>query len=115
MSFTKREWSLRCRQTPIDVCDQVISGGEDGTVRMWNIDDGRCSMCLEGESAKFNNVQSCRIACDQGPSLAVYASDTIGKIWMWDYRTGLTHTEFYRWISSVLFPSRRSHPNCTGT
>jgi len=66
----------------------VISGGDDGTVRMWSIEDGRCTLSLEGESEKFNNVQSCQIDRGRDTFIAVYASDTRGKIWMWDYGTG---------------------------
>mmetsp|Transcript_28137 Transcript_28137/g.91224 ORF Transcript_28137/g.91224 Transcript_28137/m.91224 type:complete len:156 (+) Transcript_28137:155-622(+) len=55
---------------------------------MWSIEDGRCTLSLEGESEKFNNVQSCQIDRGRDTFIAVYASDTRGKIWMWDYGTG---------------------------
>ncbi|MFF5173291.1 DUF4062 domain-containing protein [Micromonospora sp. NPDC000089] len=62
----------------------AVSGGDDGTVRVWDLRTGRCDNTLDGHSAA---VRGCAIAPD-GTWILSASDDHTCR--MWDSRTGQT-------------------------
>ena len=68
--------------------DRLLTGSEDKTVRLWDIQTGRCVRLLNGCSAGIYQVK-----VDPSGQYAVGA-DAMGIIHMWDLGTGKKVTEF---------------------
>lgn len=61
---------------------KVASAGDDGTVRVWNVEDGRLLFALEGHDGSVSSVAF-------SPDGKLIASgDVFGKILIWDASTG---------------------------
>ncbi|KAF9347819.1 hypothetical protein BGX26_000736, partial [Mortierella sp. AD094] len=66
---------------------QIACGGDDKTVRLWNVETGNCIHTLQGHSKKVTKV----IYSPKGDQIA--SGDDDGTILLWDTRTGnCTHT-----------------------
>ncbi|KAL3938630.1 MAG: hypothetical protein SGARI_001670 [Bacillariaceae sp.] len=68
-------------------CNYILTGGEDKTVRMWDIQTGRCVRLLNGCPSGIYKVD-----IDPSGQYAVGADD-LGTVHLWDLATGKKITE----------------------
>ena len=69
-------------------CNLIVTGSDDKTVRMWDIQSGNCVRLLSGCSAGVNNVK----VSPSGQFVA--GSDYNGTVHIWDIRNGRKLHEF---------------------
>lgn len=56
----------------------VVTGSEDGTVRIWSTETGECLRQLKGHDSEVNSVAF------TGDGLSVLAACSNGRVWIWD-------------------------------
>jgi len=90
---------------------KIISGGEDGTVRLWDLKKGECLKTLEGHRGK---VLSVTVISDKNQALS---SGADGTVRLWDLEKGkcLKTLEGHRgWVSSVTVISDKNQALSSG-
>src|SRR6185369_1997945 len=66
---------------------RALSGAEDGRVRLWEVETGRCLRVLEGHTATIWNVAW------SGDQRRALSGDTVGGIRVWDLSEFLTNAQ----------------------
>ncbi len=59
----------------------LVSGSDDGTVRVWTVSNGKCRFVLEGDTT----IRS--LACDYGGRW-IASGDENGVVTLWDFKRG---------------------------
>ncbi len=64
-------------------CRNILSGSADGTLRLWDIESGRCLQVFKGHTREVNSVF---LGCDGLHAISGSADNTIK---LWDINTGI--------------------------
>jgi len=83
-------------------CNYVLTGADDRTVRMWDVQSGRCMRLLNAGSSGIHALS----VCPSGQYCA--GSDALGTIHLWDLGSGKKINEF-RKLPVTTKSTKRDH------